>query len=109
MKKKMMAFIMGTGLAIGLAACGGGGDNNNDEGGGETTSAGAEQIYAQNCSSCHGENLEGSNGPKLDNVGSRLSKDEILDMIKNGGSGMPPNIISGDDADQVADWLAEKK
>lgn len=108
MMKKVMTFIMGTGLAIGLAACGGGGNNNNEDGG-ETTSAGAEQIYAQNCSSCHGENLEGRNGPKLEDVGSRLSKDEILDRIENGGTGMPPKIISGDDADKVATWLSEKK
>lgn len=109
LKKKMMALIMGTSLAIGLAACGGGGDNNNNEGGGETTSAGAEQIFAQNCSSCHGENLEGRNGPALNKIGAQLSKDEILDVIKNGRPGMPANIISGDDADQVATWLSEKK
>jgi len=111
LKKKMMAFIMGTGLAIGLAACGGGGDNdkNNNEGGGETTAAGAEQIFAQNCASCHGDNLEGRNGPALDKVGSRLSKDEILDKIEKGGAGMPAKIITGDDADKVATWLSEKK
>ncbi|MBM7714210.1 cytochrome c551 [Bacillus thermophilus] len=108
MKRKMMAFIAGAGLVVGLAACGGGGDNDKKDGG-ETTSAGAEKIYAQNCASCHGENLEGVSGPKLADVGSRLSKDDILKTIENGAAGMPPNIISGDDADKVATWLAEKK
>lgn len=53
--------------------------------------------------------MEGVSGPKLADVGSRLSKDDILKTIKNGAAGMPENIISGDDADKVATWLAEKK
>lgn len=114
LKKKLWTLVMGTGLAIGLAACGGGGDDNagnggNEGGGGETATNGAEQIYQQNCSSCHGENLEGRNGPALDKVGSELSQDEIHDVIINGRGGMPAGIIKGDDADKVAAWLAEKK
>ena len=103
---------MSTGLALGLAACGGGGDNNagnGNEGGGETAANDAEQIFQQNCSSCHGENLEGRNGPALDKIGSQLSQDEIHDVIENGRGGMPAGIIKGDDADKVAAWLAEKK
>ncbi|RWR13571.1 cytochrome c551 [Siminovitchia fortis] len=114
MKKKMWALIMSTGLAIGLAACGGGGNDNDNagggnEGGGATATNDAEAIFKQNCSSCHGENLEGRNGPNLQKIGGTLSQDEIHDVIENGRPGMPAGIIKGDDADKVAAWLAEKK
>lgn len=76
-----------------------------DSAGGE-----AEKVFAQNCASCHGENLGGGAGPALDAVGGTYSKDEILDIIKNGkGSGMPAGLIQGKEAEMVAQWLAEKK
>ncbi|TCP32360.1 cytochrome c551/cytochrome c550 [Scopulibacillus darangshiensis] len=68
-----------------------------------------DKIFAQNCSSCHGQNLEGGAGPNLQKIGSKISKKQILDQIKNGGGGMPGNLISGDAAQKVADWLSKKK
>lgn len=111
MKKKLMTILMGTTLAIGLAACGGGnkGTDPNNNAGQKTATNDAEAIVKQNCISCHGENLEGRNGPALNDIGSRLSRDEILDAIHNGRAGMPGGIIKGDDAEKVADWLAAKK
>ncbi len=115
MRKKWMGLSLGLMLAIGLAACGGGNnadnDNNNtgNDTGGETATNDAEEIVKNNCISCHGENLEGQNGPELAHIGSKLSKDEILDVIENGRPGMPGNLITGDDADKVAQWLSEKK
>ena len=54
--------------------------------------------------------LEGAGGaPALADVGSRLSEEEIHDVIINGRTGMPGNIIKGEDAEAVAKWLAEKK
>lgn len=107
MKKKLLMMLMGTALVMGLAACGGG----DDEGGGDTAQAGdAEKIYDQKCSSCHGDNLQGGMGPELAKVGASKSKDEIADIIMNGtDGGMPAGVISGDDLDKVADWLASKK
>ncbi|MCM3763404.1 cytochrome c551 [Neobacillus niacini] len=106
MKKKLMTLFMGTALVMGLAACGGGGD---DKGGGDTADAGGQKIYDQKCSSCHGGDLKGAVGPNLTQIGSKYSKDEILNIIHNGQGGMPPNVVTGDDADQVAEWLAAKK
>ncbi|KMY56270.1 MULTISPECIES: cytochrome c551 [Bacillaceae] len=110
-KKSLMALLIGSSVA--LAACGGGNDNadkgNNEDGGKETASAQGEQVYKQNCLSCHGENLEGQVGPALDKIGSKYSKDEILNIVKNGKGQMPPNIVQGADAEAVADWLATKK
>ena len=106
MKKNWLMILMGTMLAIGLAACGGG--NNADNNGGESVSD-AEQIAKKNCLSCHGDNLEGRNGPPLENIGSELTKEEILTVIEEGRPGMPGNLIKGDDAEKVAQWLSEKK
>mgnify|MGYP001953231241 CR=1 FL=1 len=68
-----------------------------------------DKIFGQKCSTCHGDNLEGKNGPNLQHVGADMSKDEILNQIKNGGGAMPGNIINGEAADKVADWLSKKK
>ncbi|WHX40207.1 cytochrome c [Mesobacillus sp. AQ2] len=103
MKKKLLALLMGTSLA--LAACGGGGD----EAGGDKAGADPEKLFNQKCSSCHGGNLEGGVGPKLSDVGSRLSQDEIESTIANGKGSMPPKLLEGDDASAVAEWLANKK
>src|SRR5690625_7893782 len=91
MKKWLMAVLFGAVLVLG--ACGGGGDDNaTDEGGddtgGETASA-AEEIYENNCSACHGADLEGNNGPDLTDVGSKYDADEIADIIQEGTGGMP--------------------
>jgi len=118
MKKKLLTLLLGTSLVMGLAACGGGGGKNDTKkdtsnGGGttETADAGAAQkIYDQKCSSCHGGDMKGAVGPNLTKVGSKYSKDEILDILKNGkAGGMPANLVSGDDANTIADWLAAKK
>lgn len=107
MRKKLLALLMGTSLVMGLAACGGGSDKGTSD---NAAGGDAQKIYSQKCSSCHGENLEGKVGPKLDTIGKSLDKQQILDVIKNGKpGGMPQGLVSGDDADKVATWLASKK
>ncbi|WP_040227763.1 cytochrome c551 [Bhargavaea cecembensis] len=128
MKRKLMMLLFGSALVLG--ACGGNDDNaddnttdtgndnateettdnNTDTGGGETAGVDPEKVVQQKCISCHGENLEGQgNFPELDNVGSRLSEEEIHDTIENGRGGMPGGLIEGDELDAVAHWLSEKK
>jgi len=102
MKKRIAVLFLGTSLA--LAACGGGSDDK----GGESTQS-AETIAKQNCSTCHGGNLEGAGGPSLQKIGSKYSKDEIRGIIANGKGAMPQNVIEGEDADKVAEWLSKKK
>ncbi|WP_158736767.1 cytochrome c [Alteribacillus sp. YIM 98480] len=108
MKKFLMA-VAGSAVLI-LGACGGGeedtGESGGDEGGGETfDEAAAEESYQANCAQCHGENLEGMNGPELP---GDHSQEEVLEMIENGGSGMPSDIIEGEEAENVAAWVAEQ-
>ena len=41
------------------------------------------QIYSENaCIKCHGENLEGKNGPSLLGVGNKLSADQITKIVE---------------------------
>lgn len=112
MNKKLLAAIFGSALM--LSACGGGDEDaapTNDEKGGEVVDpTDAEKIVQAKCIACHGGNLEGQgNAPALNNVGSRLSEEEILDVIHNGRGGMPPNVIEGAEAEVVAEWLSNKK
>lgn len=65
-------------------------------------------IYAQNCLSCHGENLEGTLAPELTLAGNRFSKEELKDIIQNGKGNMPAMIVDNEeDADVLATWLSE--
>lgn len=113
MNKKLLAAIFGTTLL--LAACGGGEesktpDTTTGDGTSETVTVDAEKIVNSKCISCHGNNLQGQgNFPALSDVGARLSKDEILAVINDGKGAMPGKIISGEDADAVAEWLSNKK
>ena len=111
MKKQLMALLFGSALVLG--ACGGGEDTAEppaDSGDGDTAAVDAEQVVQQNCISCHGENLEGQgNFPPLNDVGARLSEEEILGVIENGKGAMPAGIIEGEEATAVAKWLSEKK
>lgn len=88
----------------------------------QTARKGAELFY-ERCSGCHSldaanaygskppgslQGGERTNGPNF-NV-RRESKDDVLFAIRNGGfSGgiMPANIVVGEDAEAVADFLAK--
>lgn len=117
MNKKLLAVIFGAGLM--LAACGGGNDKANDTDTTtdtgtttptETASVDVEKIVNSKCIACHGQNLEGQgNFPALNDVGSRLSEDEILNVLENGKGAMPAGLVTGEEAQAVAEWLAAKK
>ena len=117
MNKKLLAVIIGAGLM--LAACGGGNDKANDNNTAtdtnttpttETAAVDAEKIVNSKCITCHGGNLEGQgNFPALNDVGARLSEDEILNVIENGRGGMPGGLVTNEEAQEVAAWLAAKK
>ncbi|SFQ10683.1 c-type cytochrome [Salibacterium halotolerans] len=112
MKKMFMTLAACTVFA--LSACGGGGgesgdsaDNGNTENaGGSVDAEAARSAYDQNCLQCHGQNLEGKNGPAL--AGRDLSQDHVLSMIQNGGAGMPDGLVSGEKAENLAAWVANQ-
>jgi mono/diheme cytochrome c family protein len=75
-------------------------------------------LFAERCSGCHTLNAAGTEGSAnraLRNQGPNLderveSSEDVLFAIRNGGfSGaiMPQNIVTGDEAEAVADFVAE--
>ncbi len=103
-------------IAFGLSACGFGEA-------GITVPADSPQragadLFAANCAGCHtmrAAGAEGSGnrgtrvqGPNLDQ--RKLTRADALFAIQNGGASgaiMPQNIVVGDEADAVADFLVE--
>jgi mono/diheme cytochrome c family protein len=89
----------------------------------ETTAHTGAVLFYERCSGCHSLNAanaygskpegqlepgERTNGPNF-NV-RKESRDDVLFAIRNGGfSGgiMPANIVVGEDADAVADFLSK--
>ncbi|WP_249871307.1 cytochrome c551 [Oceanobacillus saliphilus] len=119
MKKWLVAILFGTVLT--LAACGGatddggtddtdtGTDTEESAGGGAVDTAAAEQVYQANCAACHGADLSGGAGPELAQVGSKYSADEIAEIITNGIGSMPPMNVTGEDLDELSNWLAAQQ
>lgn len=114
MKKWLMTVVFGSMLV--LAACGGGGDDgasnnaaNGNNSGNSVDASEAEEIFKENCASCHGEDLSGASGPDLSSVGADMSEDEIATKIEEGGDGMPAGLIEGEEETTVAKWLADHK
>lgn len=71
----------------------------------ESASASPEDIYKQNCISCHGDAYQGGVGPALKGVGDRLSVDEVKDVIANGRGGMPPGLVEEQNIDAMAEYI----
>ncbi|MBP1155918.1 MULTISPECIES: cytochrome c [unclassified Paenibacillus] len=114
MERKWGIIAIGLAIAVGLTACGGGSSDEAAkppqaaDGGGTVN---AEAIYRSNCVTCHGADLTGGSGPNLQKVGARLSKDQIVAKIENGGAGMPAykNTLEDNEIAALAEWLSTKK
>jgi mono/diheme cytochrome c family protein len=103
--------------ALALAACGSEGielaeDDPNYEG---------ARLFDENCAGCHTLSVAGADGSATD-IGSRERRDgpnfnerqetveDVLYAIRNGGFSsqpMPQNILTGEDAQKVAEFVAE--
>lgn len=69
-----------------------------------------EDIYKNSCASCHGGDLTGETAPELEQVGDRLSEDEIETIIIEGiEPGMPGGLVNNEEAGILAEWLAEQE
>lgn len=93
-------------LTLSLSACG-------KSSSGLDASADTVRVYKANCISCHGSDLQGKMGPStnLQQVGDRLSKEQITKQIHNGGEIMPAfaDKLTAGQIKQLADWLSGKK
>ncbi|GGA51225.1 cytochrome c [Kroppenstedtia guangzhouensis] len=76
----------------------------------QVDAAQAEETYQNNCMSCHGDQLQGAQGPSLEKVGAKLSAKEIETIIQSGQGSMPPQVsLNVEERKNLAGWLAEKK
>ncbi|GAK07236.1 cytochrome c [Geomicrobium sp. JCM 19038] len=113
---KKLLLITGA-LAFILGGCGGADDTEDpamdDDGameeeaaddGGSVSAEEGMALYEQNCMSCHGGDFEGMSGPALEGY----SEDEVLAAIQEGPGSMPADIVTGEDADAVAKYVAEE-
>jgi cytochrome c oxidase cbb3-type subunit 3 len=72
-----------------------------------------ESIFLVQCAPCHGETGDGLSGKAHDFMSGRISKEQVLNVIKNGSNqlgyqmgAMPGGMASGDDAEAIATWIA---
>jgi cytochrome c550 len=71
--------------------------------------ANPEGIYKSTCIGCHGDQYQGVVGPSLKGIGSKLSVDQIKQIITHGKGNMPPNLVPEDKADAMAKWVSQIK
>ena len=94
-----LALVLAAAAAL-LAGCGG--DDQTEQ-----SDAPQAELFADNCGSCHTFGPAGATGkvgPPLDNT--PLDAAAISSQIENGGGGMPPAILEGDEREDVARWIA---
>jgi mono/diheme cytochrome c family protein len=96
----------------GSSSSGGGGTTTSESsgGGGGGASDQGKLIFTQSCGTCHTLADAGTNGqvgPVLDDV--KPDKKRVLAALKKGGIGsgtMPANLVTGKDADAVAEYVS---
>jgi mono/diheme cytochrome c family protein len=63
-----------------------------------------EQLFAENCATCHGEEGQGGGvGPRL--AGSDVSIEDARSTIENGSGVMPAGLVEGQDLEDVLAYL----
>ncbi|WP_028777335.1 c-type cytochrome [Shimazuella kribbensis] len=108
--KKIGFAISIVSLFLLLAACNTSSPNKSEQPKNTPQLSAEETIYQNNCATCHGGNLEGAYGPALQNVGKSYSKEQIMEIIKNGKGSMPSqSFVPAADQEKLATWLSSKK
>jgi mono/diheme cytochrome c family protein len=74
--------------------------------GAEGDASRGEQLFSENCATCHGEGGAGGGvGPRL--AGSDLPIDEARSTIENGSGVMPAGLVGGQDLEDVLAYLEQ--
>jgi alcohol dehydrogenase (cytochrome c) len=95
-----------------------GGDEGAEAAGGEEAAAGGapdaaagEEVFAENCSTCHGASGTGGNGgPDLTTMPKAQEQAGAEEQVTNGGGGMPAfsGLLSEEEIKNVAAYVVEK-
>jgi mono/diheme cytochrome c family protein len=112
----MLVLYAGLGIAVPAAVIAGRGESVGGTGSLRSeevsgTLKDGKQLFIQTCKSCHtlaAVDAHGVTGPNLDELGG-VDKQRVLHAIKIGGTGdgrMPPELLTGVDADAVATYVA---
>jgi len=67
--------------------------------------AAGQAVYARACASCHGAGGEGGVGPAL--AGSGIGAEAVAVVVASGRGIMPAGLVSGDEAADVAAFVAQ--
>lgn len=115
---KTILIILACATALFVAGCGGG-DSKSDSPKSDSSSSSSDsaskdpafdtsrELFKTSCGGCHqlaDADAVGSVGPDLDKA--KMTTESVLAQIKNGGGGMPADLIKGDDAEQMAEYVA---
>ena len=76
-------------------------------GGDQETSRTGEEIFNAECSGCHGADLKGM-GQDLTNLKDKSTKEQILEITKNGSGSMPGGLVTDAENELAADWLLQQ-
>lgn len=112
---KLLKGVAAAALLAALAGCGGGGSGEGKPLGNALQDAPADvaSLYKANCVNCHGSELQGRVGAStnLQNVGSRMTADEIVARIEQGKGVMPgfSDRLTEEEVTALANWLAGKQ
>ena len=74
----------------------------------EGDAAAGQQVYADNCSVCHGASGTGGNGgPDLTSIPEAADTAKVVAQVTNGGGGMPAfkGVLSDSDIQNVAAYV----
>lgn len=96
-------------LVVGCGKSGEKAGGSEGKGAGKGDLANGKKLFKQRCGICHtmvDAGTNGSEGPPLDTL--QPEYEIVLDQIKNGGGAMPPELLTGQDAKDVATYVAAK-
>lgn len=101
-------------VAVALSGCGTPADHDEAPPSGESMVAPDMEtlaIYRSTCISCHAADFSGRVGEKSDlrQVGARLNKEQIANVIRNGGQMMPAQNLSEEEIEIISSWLSTLK
>jgi len=71
----------------------------------------AVALYKKSCLSCHAADLSGRVGPSLQEIGAKLSEEQLDTIIHDGARGMPAfgKALSNEEIDALTQWLSKQK